>query len=170
MGRYRKPLPRGSQYITTEGYNRLKQELDHLWKVKRPQVTKSVSEAAALGDRSENAEYVYGKKMLYQIDSRVRLLRKRLEGMIVVDQPPSDPNKVFFGAWVELEDDNGDLYYYRIVGPDEFDTHPKYISMDSPMAKALMGKALDDEIRVQTPKGSASYIITTISYEKELPH
>jgi transcription elongation factor GreB len=168
MGRYRPPAPPKSKYITPEGYKKLQDELDYLWRKKRPEVTKAVSEAAALGDRSENAEYIYGKKMLYQIDSRVRFLRKRLEGMKVVDSQPSDPNKVFFGAWVELEDEEGELYYYRIVGPDEFDDHPKYISMDSPMAKALMGKALDDEISVKLPNGYASYYITAISYKEEL--
>ena len=107
----------------------------------RPQVTQAVSEAAAQGDRSENAEYIYGKRQLREIDRRVRFLRQRLDGMTVVDQPPSDPTRVFFGAWVTLEDDDGEEVEYRIVGPDEFDAAKGYISMDSPLGRALMRKA-----------------------------
>src|SRR5690349_5796397 len=105
MSRYRPPTPKGSKFITPEGAARLKNELDHLWRVLRPQVTQAVSEAAAQGDRSENAEYIYGKKQLREIDRRVRFLRQRLDGMTIVEQPPSDPRRVFFGAWVTLEDD-----------------------------------------------------------------
>lgn len=165
MSRYRPPSPRGSKFITPEGAQRLKDELDHLWRVLRPQVTQAVSEAAAQGDRSENAEYIYGKRQLREIDRRVRFLRQRLDGMTVVDQPPSDRNKVFFGAWVTLEDDDGNEVEYRIVGPDEFDVAKRYVSMDSPLGKALFRKGLDDEVRVEVPGGVKTYVIVKIRYE-----
>ena len=165
MGRYRPPQPQGSKYITPEGYQRLKTELDYLWKDKRPEVTKALTEAAAEGDRSENAEYIYRKKQLREIDSRVRFLRKRLENMKIVSEKPSDHSKVFFGAWVTLEDENGNEAQYRIVGPDEFDYQQNLISMDSPMAKALMGKSLDSTVIVETPKCTMEYIVVGIRYE-----
>lgn len=165
MSRYRAPSKPGSQYITPAGFARLKSELDQLWRVERPQVTAAVSAAAAQGDRSENAEYTYGKRRLREIDSRVRHLRKRLDGMVVVDAPPSDPARVFFGAWVELEADDGGLVRYRIVGPDEFDAAAGYISMDAPLARALLGKHLDDEIAVSIAGRDARYVITAIDYE-----
>lgn len=164
-GRYRPPRPVGSKYITPEGYQRLKDELDQLWKVERPQVTASVSEAAAQGDRSENADYTYGKKRLREIDSRVRFLRKRLEGMTVVDQLPSDPSRIYFGAWFQLEDADGALHEYRVVGPDEFDPSKGWISMDSPMGRAIMRKTIDDEVLVPLPSGEASYIVTDVRYQ-----
>src|SRR5689334_14326589 len=138
MSRYREAEKPGSQFITAAGAARLKNELDELWKVERPRVTQAVSEAAAQGDRSENAEYTYGKKRLREIDRRVRFLRKRLDGMTIVDKPPSDLKRVYFGAWVTLEDDDGRESRHRIVGPDEFDMDPAYISMDAPLARALM--------------------------------
>jgi transcription elongation factor GreB len=165
MGRYREPQKPGSKYITPEGARRLNQELDELWKVERPRVTQAVSEAAAQGDRSENADYTYGKKRLREIDSRVRFLRKRLDGMIIVDSAPSDPRRVFFGAWVSVEDDDGAVSRYRIVGPDEFDAAPGYISMDSPLARALMKKGLDDEIKVEVPGGQRTLVIVDVKYE-----
>src|ERR1044071_9072831 len=119
--RYRPTEKPGSQFITAAGAARLKQELDELWRVERPRVTQAVSEAAAQGDRSENAEYTYGKRRLREIDRRVRFLRKRLEGMVIVEQPPSAPRRVFFGAWVAVETEDGLESRYRIVGPDEFD-------------------------------------------------
>ncbi len=121
MSRYRPPQPAGSKFITAEGAERLRAELDDLWRVQRPKVTRSVAEAAAQGDRSENAEYTYGKRQLREIDRRVRFLRKRLEGIVIVDQPPTDRSRVYFGAWVELEDEAGSRVEYRIVGPDEID-------------------------------------------------
>lgn len=139
-------------------------ELAQLWRVERPQVTAAVSAAAALGDRSENADYIYGKRRLREIDARVRHLRKRLEGMVVVDQPPSDPRRVFFGAWVTLERDDGTELRYRIVGPDEFDMAEGYISMDAPLARVLLGKPLDAEVAVNTAGGEARYVITAIDY------
>ncbi len=155
----------GSKYITPAGARRLREELDHLWRVERPQVTQAVAEAAAQGDRSENAEYTYGKRRLREIDRRVRFLRKRLDGMKVVDTPPADRCRVFFGAWVELEDETGRLRRHRIVGPDEFDRAPGYISMDSPLARALLGRRLDDAVRVELPTGEQSLAIVTIEYE-----
>jgi len=155
----------GSKYITPAGARRLREELDHLWRVERPQVTQAVAEAAAQGDRSENAEYTYGKRRLREIDRRVRFLRKRLDGMKVVATPPADRSRVFFGAWVELEDATGQLRRHRIVGPDEFDRAPGYISMDSPLARALLGRRLDDAVRVELPTGEQSLAIVTIEYE-----
>src|ERR1700742_5287909 len=159
MGRFRQPQAPGSQYIAPAGAQRLQDELDELWKKERPRVTQAVSEAAAQGDRSENADYTYGKRRLGEIDSRVRFLRKRLDGMVTVDQPPSDPRRVFFGAWVSLESEDGAESRYRIVGPDEFDLAPDYISMDSPLGRALLRKALDDEVTVELPGGARKFII-----------
>jgi transcription elongation factor GreB len=166
MGRYRPPQATGSKYITPEGARRLREELDQLWRTERPKVTQAVSEAAAQGDRSENAEYTYGKRRLREIDRRVRFLRKRLDGMVVVDQPPSDPRRVFFGAWVTVESEEGEEARYRIVGPDEFDRAPGYISMDSPLGRALLRKALDEEIAVELPGGKRMFVIVRIDYEQ----
>jgi len=163
--RYRAPTRPGSKYITPAGHARLRAELDQLWRVERPQVTAAVSAAAAQGDRSENAEYTYGKRRLREIDSRVRFLRQRLDGMVVVEHPPSDPQRVFFGAWVELEDEQGNLHRHRIVGPDEFDQADGYISMDAPLAKALMGKGLDAEIALSIAGQELRYTIASIGYE-----
>ncbi|MET0498758.1 MAG: transcription elongation factor GreB [Steroidobacteraceae bacterium] len=163
--RYRPPTPKGSQFITPQGAQALKSELDHLWKVLRPQVTQAVSEAAAQGDRSENAEYIYGKRHLREIDSRVRFLRQRLDGMTVVSAPPSDRSRVFFGAWVTLEDDDGATTRHRIVGPDEFDAKRGWISMDAPLGRALMGKRIDDEVKVAVPGGTRTVVIAAVSYE-----
>jgi transcription elongation factor GreB len=166
MSRYRPPQPRGSKFITPQGAARLKQELDHLWRVLRPQVTQAVQEAAAQGDRSENAEYIYGKRQLREIDRRVRFLRQRLDGMVVVASAPADRSRVFFGAWVTLEDDAGAEVEYRIVGPDEFDATTGYISMDSPLGRALMKKALDDEVKVELPAGARTFVIVAVRYEE----
>ena len=165
MGRYRPPRRRGSKYITPEGEAALRAELRELWKVERPQVTNAVHEAAKNGDRSENGDYIYGKKRLREIDSRVRFLNKRLEELQVVDRAPGDTGKVYFGAWVTLEDEAGEEQQWRIVGPDEFDVAQGKLSMDSPMARALIGKALDDEIVVASPNGSQRYYISAIRYQ-----
>jgi len=157
---------KSTKYITPEGYERLCRELDELWRRKRPQVVQAVSEAAALGDRSENAEYIYGKKQLREIDRRVRFLRKRLDGMVVVRDRPKDTTKVFFGAWVTLEDDGGNLKTLRIVGPDEFDPARNWISLDSPMARALLGRSVGDEVRVRLPERTVVYWIDSINYEQ----
>ncbi|MBF0327775.1 MAG: transcription elongation factor GreB [Nitrospirae bacterium] len=153
-----------SLYITPEGQKTMREELSYLWKVKRPQVTQAVAEAAAMGDRSENAEYIYGKKQLRQIDARVRFLRKRLSELVIVDRTPDDTSKIFFGAWVELEDSEGNAYRYRIVGPDEFNTDKGFISIDSPMAKALLRKTEGDEVVVNRPNGTTTFVITSIRY------
>ena len=164
MSRYRPPRSAGTPLITPEGEARLRAELHELWHVRRPQVTQSVSEAAAQGDRSENAEYTYGKKMLREIDSRVRFLTKRLESLKVVSSSPSDADKVYFGAWVTLEDEDGQESRYRIVGPDELELKLNLISIDSPLARALIGKALDAEVRVPTPTGEKTWYVIAIDY------
>lgn len=164
MSRYRPPAAPSSRYITPDGARRLRAELDQLWRIERPRVTQAVAEAAAQGDRSENAEYTYGKRRLREIDRRVRFLRKRLEGMTVVDRPPADPRRVFFGAWVTLESETGEQTRYRIVGPDEFDMEPDYISMDAPLGRALLRRALDDEVTVELPGGAKTYVIVAIDY------
>ncbi len=165
MGRYRPPQKPGSNYITAEGFQRLSEELDYLWRVKRPKVTQAVSEAAAQGDRSENAEYIYGKKQLREIDRRVRYLQKRLDHLQVVDRTPDNRQQIFFGAWIKVEDSSGIEHQYRIVGPDEFDTKKGWISMDAPLAQALMRKHIDDEIRVSLPKGREKFYIVDVRYE-----
>ena len=168
MGRWKPPPPSSSKYITPQGKQRLDEELEFLWRKKRPEVTKALSEAAAEGDRSENAEYIYRKKQLREIDSRVRFLRKRLEGMKVVDTVPEDTTRVFFGAWVTLENEAGIEIRYRIVGPDETDFKNNLISMDSPMGRALMGKYLDAEIELETPQGKQLLIVVAVEYEATL--
>jgi len=164
MGRHRLPSPKSSTYITPLGANRLREELEFLWRVKRPQVTQAVSEAAAQGDRSENAEYIYGKKQLREIDRRIRYLRKRLDAVQIVDRPPADTTRVFFGAWVRLENDIGEISDYRIVGADEFDVEKGLISIDSPLARALLKKSIDDELTVVLPGGLKSYTVVNIGY------
>ena len=165
MSRYRPPREKSSPYITRAGYGVLNSELRKLWKVTRPEVTLKVSEAAALGDRSENAEYIYGKKQLREIDSRIQFLSKRLDEITVVDKPPRNVNKVYFGAWVTLEDENGALSTYRLVGPDEFDREPEYVSIDSPMARALLKKSVDDEIRLEQATEERCYTLVEIRYQ-----
>jgi transcription elongation factor GreB len=169
MSRLRQAAPAGSKYITPQGARRLRLELERLWREERPRVCQAVTAAAAQGDRSENAEYIYGKRRLREIDRRVRFLRRRLEGMVVVDQPPADPERVFFGAWVLLESDDGAHSRYRIVGPDEFDLAPGYISMDSPLGRALLRKTRDDEVTVEAPGGSRAFVIVSIEYERSSP-
>lgn len=163
MGRYRPPQPKGSPYITAEGYTKLDDELKAKWK-RRAYVVKILAEAAAEGDRSENAEYIYRKKELREIDYRIRYLQKRLPDLKVVNNLPSNPQQVFFAAWVTLEDEQGNEKIYRIVGPDEFDAKKGWISMDSPVAKALLKKHIDDEVSVETPNGIQHYCISNVSY------
>lgn len=164
MGRWRPPQPKKSPYITADGYETLQRELKELW-LRRAEVTRALSAAAAEGDRSENAEYIYRKKEQAGIDRRIRYLQKRLPDLTVVREPPSDPLRIFFGAWVTLEDDEGREHTYRIVGPDEFDPARGWISMDSPMARALLKKGIDDEVTVETPKGEARYSIVELRYQ-----
>jgi len=165
MSRYRPPQPKASPYITKNGYAVLQQEEKTLWQ-RRKLVTKAVTAAAAEGDRSENAEYIYRKKELREIDRRIRYLQKRLPDLKVVDTIPDNPRQVFFGAWVTLQDKQDNEHTYRIVGPDEFDSKEEYISMDSPMARALIKKEIEDEVLVETPKGVIHYWIMDVRYDK----
>lgn len=151
LSRYRPPRPPSSPYITAAGHRKLQSELSHLWKVKRPEVTKKVSEAAALGDRSENAEYIYGKKQLREIDARIKYLSQRLDVLEIVDRAPADTGKVFFGASVTLADGHGDERTLKIVGADEVDTDGAQMSIDAPMARACLGKEVGDEVTVPAP-------------------
>src|SRR5687767_7122543 len=155
----RPPRPKSAPHITPEGAKKLRAELDQLWTVERPRVTQEVADAAAQGDRSENAEYIYGKRRLREIDRRVRFLSKRLEEVRIVNEPPTDPNRVFFGAWVEVEDEDGNPKTYRIVGADESDLEKGYISIDSPVARGLLGKRDGDEVTVRVLKGDVVYTI-----------
>lgn len=152
--------------ITRVGYNALKEELDHLWRVERPDVTQKVSWAASLGDRSENADYQYNKKRLREIDRRVRYLRKCLEDLKIVDYSPVQEGRVFFGAWVEIENEYGEKKRFRIVGYDEIFNTKDYISIDSPMARALVKKQVDDEAVVKTEAGEFIWYINRIEYQK----
>jgi len=153
-------------YITPAGAAALRSELKYLWKVKRPEVTRKVSAAAALGDRSENADYIYGKKQLREIDSRIRYLQKRLDNLAIVDRIPSNQNKVFFGAWVQLESETGESQRLRIVGSDEFDLKKGWISLHSPIAKSLLGKGIGDIVTVEVPAGKLELEIQEISYQE----
>jgi transcription elongation factor GreB len=164
MSRYRPPRPESSKYITPEGAAALRRELDELWRVKRPGVTRAVAEAAAQGDRSENAEYIYGKKQLAEIDRRVRFLRKRLAGLKVVEQTPGDTSKVYFGAWFELRAADGSRSEYRIVGPDESGFAAEYVSMDSPLGRAVLGKCVADAVVVRAPEGETCYELVRVRY------
>lgn len=166
MSRWRPPAEKSTALITAAGHARLKAELDELWRVRRPEVVKALAAAAAEGDRSENAEYTYRKKQLGEIDRRVRYLTKRLESLRVVDTTPTDPQAVFFGAWVELENvDSGQTSRYRIVGPDETDAGLGWISIDSPLAQALLKKRLDDEFSVELPSGHHTFAVIDVEYE-----
>ncbi|MEX2489948.1 MAG: transcription elongation factor GreB [Pseudomonadales bacterium] len=152
-------------YITPAGAKALRNELEYLWRDKRPAVTQVVSDAAALGDRSENADYIYGKKQLREIDKRIRYLSKRLDNLEVVERTPDDRNKVFFGAWIKLEDETGEMSIVRIVGSDELDLKKGWISLNSPMAKSLMGKRKGDDVRVTRPIGDLEMHIVDVRYE-----
>ena len=163
MGRWRPPPEKSTALITREGHARLKAELDDLWRVQRPEVVKALAAAAAEGDRSENAEYTYRKKQLSGIDRRVRYLSKRLEALRVVDTVPSDPEAVFFGAWVEVEHaTTGETARYRIVGPDETDPARGWISIDSPLARAMLKKRVDDEFEARLPAGQERFFIIDV--------
>ena len=165
MGRWRPPREKGTALVTPGGHARLKAELDELWRLRRPEVVRALAAAAAEGDRSENAEYTYRKKQLGEIDRRVRYLSKRLQELRVVDTVPSDPGAVYFGATVEVEDvDSGECATYRIVGPDETDAAKGWISIDSPLARALLKKRVDDEVEVALPDGRRGYTVIAIRY------
>jgi transcription elongation factor GreB len=165
MGRYRPPRKRVYTYNPPVGEAALGAEVHLFWKLERPVVTAAVHEAAKNGDRSENGDYIYGKRRLREIDSRVRFLNKRLDELQIVDRAPNQQDKVYFGAWVTLEDDTGSEQHYRIVGPDEFDLKAGKLSMDSPMARSLLGKRLDDEVLVRSPAGEQILYITGIRYQ-----
>ena len=164
MSRWRPAAPKSSPYITADGARRLESELRALWE-RRADVTKHLAAAAAEGDRSENAEYIYRKKELREIDRRIRYLQKRLPSLTVVTQTPGNRNQVFFGAWVSLEDDNGVENTYRIVGADEIDPQQGWISVDSPMARGLLKKSIDDEVTIATPSGPVNGFIVGVRYE-----
>lgn len=168
MGRWRAPQKPSSPYITAEGAQSLREELRRLWKVDRPEVVKALAEAAAEGDRSENAEYIYRKKQLGGIDRRVRYLSKRLDQIQVVDRPPAETDRVRFGAWVGLSLDNGEQRCYRIVGADETDARLGWVSVDSPVARALLGKSPGDEVQVSLPEEERLFEVLTVSYRP--PH
>jgi len=155
-----------TKLITRTGFEKLQAELDHLWRVERPETTKKVSWAASLGDRSENADYQYNKKKLREIDYRVRYLRKSIEQYRIVDYSPEQEGSAYFGAWVEIENEDGEEKRIKIVGYDEIFHCKDYISIDSPMAQALLKKKVDDEVIVKTPNGDACWYITKIEYEK----
>ena len=156
------------EYITDEGYRRLREELDQLFRVERPRVVKGVADAAAEGDRSENAEYIYGKKKLREIDKRIEFLTKRVDVLTVVTEyPPEGTNKIFFGAWVELlDEEEGKQVRYRIVGADESDAQRGYISIESPVARALMGKSVGQSVSVFRPKGEVTFEVIAVHYRE----
>ena len=163
MSRWRPPVKQGSPYITAAGYRALEAEMGAIWK-RRREVVKHLSAAAAEGDRSENAEYIYRKRELAAIDRRIRYLQRRMPQLNVVSEAPSDPSAIFFGASVELEDDDGEVSTYRIVGGDEIDAARGWISVDSPVAKALLKRVVDDEVTVQTEKGPRTLVVIGVAY------
>ena len=164
MSRWRPPQPKSSPYITTTGYSRLEEELRQLW-TKRSGVTQALAAAAAEGDRSENAEYIYRKKELREIDRRIFYLQKRLPSLNIISSVPDDTDKVYFGAWVTLQNATGEKLTYRIVGADEIDPKQPYISLDSPLAKVLMKKGIDDEVAIIIDAKHVRYTILDIAYE-----
>lgn len=169
MPRWRPPQPRSSPYITPEGERALNAELKALWLQRRKEVVPALRAAAAEGDRSENAEYIYRKKQLGEMDRRIRYLSRRLDELQVVRNSPARGDKVFFGAWVTLEDASGTQRGYRIVGSDETDAGKGWISVDSPVARALLGRTVDDEVAVELPDGRLEATILAIRYRSETP-
>ena len=165
MSRWRPPAPISTAVITPEGHRRLKDELDELWRTRRPEVVRALAAAAAEGDRSENAEYTYRKKQLGEIDRRVRYLGKRLESLRVLDTRPSDPSAIYFGAWFRVEDEHGAQHDYRIVGPDETDAARGWISIDSPLARAALKRRADDEFDAELPGSRARFVVLGVSYD-----
>ncbi len=163
MSRYRPPAPKKSPYITPAGMRALEDEQKAIW-LRRREVVAALSAAAAEGDRSENAEYIYRKKELREIDRRIRYLQKRLPDLEVVAQKPTNPEQVFFGATVTLQDENDETVVYRLVGPDEFDREDHYISIDSPLARSLLKRELGEEVEVEVPRGRLVYFIADINY------
>lgn len=166
MSRWRPPSEASTALITHDGRERLRAELQDLWQVRRPEVVKALSAAAAEGDRSENAEYIYRKKQLGEIDRRVRYLSKRLEVLKVPEQDKTPRDRIFFSAWFELENEDGDVRRYRIVGPDETDARRNWISIDSPLARAALNKAVEMEFEVELPTGMTSFMVISIQYDE----
>lgn len=165
MARWRPPQRRGSNYITPAGAEALRAELRYLWKEERPKVTQVVHEAAKNGDRSENGDYIYGRRRLAEIDRRVRYLTKRLDELVIVADKPAERDRVFFAAHVTLEDEEGNETTYQIVGPDEFNLKENKLSVDSPLARAMLKKKVDDEVVVRSPNGTQTFYITAIRYD-----
>lgn len=167
MSRYRAPAPPSSPYVTAEGFRALRAELDGLWP-RRREVVSHLSAAAAEGDRSENAEYIYRKKQLRELDRRIRYLQRRLPVLKVVSDAPAHRDRIYFGATVTLTDDGCELERYRIVGADEIevtvDVEPRVVSVDAPLARALLGKTLDDDVEVETPRGRRRVTVVAIDY------
>ena len=159
-----RPRPKGTQHITPEGFRALETELKRLWNADRPKITEEVAAAAAQGDRSENAEYIYGKKKLREIDRRIRFLRKRLDALNVVEPPKENPDKIYFGAWFTVEDEDGAEMTYRIVGTDEIDLASRKISVASPVAQALIGKRVGEIASIQRPKGPTEVTVMKVWY------
>lgn len=168
MGRWRPPAEKSSPYITAEGARRLRHELANLWHTQRPAVVRALSDAAAEGDRSENAEYIYRKKQLREMDRRIGYLSRRVDEFAVVDQVPRDTGTVRFGAWVRVLDEDDQPSHWRIVGADEITTDGLNISVDSPVARALIGKSVGEEVEVERPAGTISLLIDAVSYQR--PH
>lgn len=164
MSRWRAAAAPSTAIITADGHARLKAELDELWRRRRPEVVRALAAAAAEGDRSENAEYTYRKKQLGEIDRRVRYLSKRLQELRVVDVQPRDHAAVYFGAWITIEDEHGSHHTYRIVGPDETDASQGWISVDSPLARAALGKRVDEEFEAQLPEGPVGFALVAVRY------
>jgi len=154
-------------YITPKGLRRLQEEADRLWRVERPRVTREVSDAAALGDRSENAEYIYGKRRLREIDGRLRFLAKRMDELTVVSTPPAQRERIFFGAFVEIEQEGGERRELRLVGADESDPALGLLSVESPLGRALLGKREGEEVVVRRPRGETRCEVIAIRYETE---
>jgi len=163
MSRWKAPRPKSSPYITPTGYQRLEKELKQLWH-KRKDVVTALSAAAAEGDRSENAEYIYRKKELRGIDSRIHFLQKRMPALNIIADSPADQDKIFFSAWVLLENDKNEELIYRIVGADEFEVDKRYISLDSPLAQALLKKTFDDEVMIRNESRETRYTVIDIQY------
>jgi len=165
MGRWRPPSPASTAVISPAGFAALEAELHQLWRVERPKVTAVVSAAAKNGDRSENGDYIYGKRRLGEIDRRIRYLQKRIKHLEIVDQKPNDTSRIYFGAEVELENPDGELLSVTIVGPDEINPEIKHISIDSPLARALLGRSVDDEIKFESPTGIQIQYVVSINYQ-----
>ncbi|MFI4969910.1 MAG: transcription elongation factor GreB [Lysobacterales bacterium] len=164
MSRWRPAAAASTAVITPDGHRRLKDELDELWRLRRPEVVRALAAAAAEGDRSENAEYTYRKKQLGEIDRRVRYLSMRLQNLRVLDTLPTDPSAIFFGAWFRIEDEQGDEHEYRIVGPDETDAGLGWISVDSPLARAALKRRVDDEFEAELPGGPMRFVVVAVRY------